>query len=179
MIMLRPSCFGRRLHEAELLDVLAQPLQQPEPQLGAGLLAAAEHDRDLDLVPRLEEADDVALLGRVVVRVDLGTELHLLDDGEHLVLAALTRLLRRLVLELPVVHELADRRAGHRSDLDQVEVAVLRELDGLADGDDADLLAVGPDQAHLRDADPVVDAGFSADGASSRSGHCLRPRGRS
>jgi hypothetical protein len=52
-------------------------------------------------------------------------------------------------------------------DLDEVEVGVLGELDGLADGDDADLLAVRADQTHLGDADPVVDAGFSADVASS------------
>jgi hypothetical protein len=71
------------------------------------------------------------------------------------------------VRELPVVHELRDLRTGHRSDLDEVEVAVLGEAQGLADGDDADLLAVGPDQAHLGHADPVVDAGFSADVASS------------
>ncbi|MDT7548617.1 MAG: hypothetical protein QOE84_1011, partial [Actinomycetota bacterium] len=36
-----------------------------------------------------------------------------------------------------------------------------------ADGDDADLLAVRTDQPYLGDTDPVVDAGFSADGASS------------
>ena len=40
------------------------------------------------------------------------------------------------------------------------------QLEGLADRDDADLLAVGADQADLGHADPVVDAGFSADGAS-------------
>ena len=57
-------------------------------------------------------------------------------------------------------------RLAQEADLDLVEVAVLGELEGLADGDDADLLTVGTDQAHLRHADPVVDAGFSADGAS-------------
>src|SRR5262249_61676619 len=67
-----PVLLGLRLDEAELLDVAGQPLQQPEPQLRPGLLAAPEHDRHLDLVPRLEEPLDVALLGAVVVRVDLG-----------------------------------------------------------------------------------------------------------
>ena len=157
---------GRGLDEAELLDVLAEALQQPEAQLGTRLLAPAEHDRDLDLVAGLEEPDDVALLRLVVVRVDLRPELHLLDDGEHLVLAALTGLLGRLVLELAVVHELADRRPRHRRDLDEVEVAVLGELEGLVDRHDADLLAGGTDQPDLGDADPVVDAGLSADGAS-------------
>ena len=73
----------------------------------------------------------------------------------------------RLVLELAVVHELADRRAGHRRDLDEVEVGLLGQPQRVADGDDADLLAVGTDEPHLGDADPVVDPGLSADGASS------------
>ena len=62
---------GVALDEAQLADVLGQPLQQPVAQLGAGLLAPAEHDRHLDLVAGLEEPLDVALLGAVVVRVDL------------------------------------------------------------------------------------------------------------
>src|SRR4051794_12402148 len=166
---------GRRLHEAELRDVLAEPLQQPVPELGPGLLASAEHDRDLDLVALLEEADHMALLRRVVVRVDLRAELHLLDDGEDLVLAALTRLLSGLVLELAVVHELAHRWPGHRSDLDEIEVALLGQLQGLVDRDDADLLALRTDQPYLGDTDPVVDAGFCADGASWFGRTCRDP----
>ena len=90
-----------------------------------------------------------------------------------LVLAGLAGLLRRLVLELAVVHELADRRAGHRGDLDEVEVCLLRQPQRVADGDDADLLTVRTDQAHLVDADPVVDPGLSADGASRVSSRDL------
>ena len=157
----------RGLHEAELLDVFAEALQETETQLGTGLLATTEHDRDLDLVASLQEPYDVTLLGRVVVRVDLRAELHLLDDGEHLVLAALTRLLGRLVLELAVVHELGHRRPRHGGDLDQVEIAFLGQPERLADGNDAHLLAVRTDQSHLWDANPVVDARFCADGASS------------
>ncbi len=78
---------GRGLDETKLLDIPRQTLQQPEPELGPGLLASAEHDGHLDLVPRLEEPLDVALLGAVVVRVDLGPELDLLDDRLGLVLA--------------------------------------------------------------------------------------------
>src|SRR2546430_5731193 len=63
---------GGRLDEAVIGDVGAQPLQQPVPELGPRLLASAEHDGDLDLRPRLQEADDVAFFGLVVVRVDLG-----------------------------------------------------------------------------------------------------------
>jgi hypothetical protein len=71
---------GCRLDEAQLLDIGGEALQQPEPEFGTGLLAATEHDRDLDLVALGQEPLDVALLGLVVVLVDLGTELLLLDQ---------------------------------------------------------------------------------------------------
>ena len=112
----------------------------------------------------------MTLLGRVVVRVDLRPELHLLDDRVGLVAPGLTRLLRALVLELAVVHELADRRPGHRGDLDQVEIGFLGQAQRILDAHDADLLALGTDESDLGDADPVVDAGLGADGASSVSG---------
>jgi len=67
----------------------------------------------------------MALLGAVVVRVDLGPELDLLDDRLGLVLTRLAGLERGLVLELAVVHQLADRRPGGRRDLDQIEVGLL------------------------------------------------------
>ena len=102
----------RGLDEAQLLDVVGQPLQQPEPELRPGLLATAEHDRDLDFVTGLQEPHDVTLLGLVVVRVDLRPKLHLLDDGVRLVASRFASLLGVLVLPLAVVHELADRRPG-------------------------------------------------------------------
>src|SRR4029453_14071030 len=135
----------------------AEPLQEAVAELGQGLLPAAEHDGDLDLVALLEEPDDVTLLGRVVVRVDLRSELHLLDDRVRLVLARLTGLHGRLVLELAVVHELADRRSGHRGDLDQVEIGLLGQTQRVTDGTDKPPLVY---------ADPVVDPGLGADGAS-------------
>ena len=73
---------GRGFDKAEVLDVTGEALQQPEPEFGPGLLTPAEHDRHLDLVSRLEEPLDMALLGAIVVRVDLRPELDLLDDVE-------------------------------------------------------------------------------------------------
>lgn len=161
------------LDEAEFLHVRSQTLEQSEAQLRAGLLTTTEHDRDLDLVALLEEPDDVTLLGVIVVRVDLRPELHLLDDRVRLVLARLTGLHGRLVLELPVVHELAHGRTGGRRHLDQVEVVLLCEFQGLGKRNNPDLLAAGTDKSHLGNANPVVDAGLGADGSSS-----VAPRGR-
>src|SRR5688500_10092076 len=47
---------GVGLDDAELPDVGGQPLEQPVAHLRPRLLAAAEHDRDLDLVALLQEA---------------------------------------------------------------------------------------------------------------------------
>jgi hypothetical protein len=101
------------------------------------------------------------------VGVDLRPELLLLDRGELLVAAGLPGLLRALVLELPVVHELSDRWAGLSGDLDEVELGLLREPQGVLDAHDADLFPVRSDQADLGNADAVVDARLCADGVSS------------
>src|SRR5579884_2674303 len=85
------------LDVTELRYVLGEALQQPQPELRAGLLPAPEHDRDLHLVALAEEPLDVTFLGLVVVRVDLRPELHLLDDRVGLVATCLPRLLRGLV----------------------------------------------------------------------------------
>jgi len=154
------------LDEPELVHVLGESLEKPEAELGPVLLTTAEHDRDLHLVALLQEADDVALLGLVVVGVDLGTKLHLLDDHVRLVATRLASLLGVLVLELAVVHELADRRSRGRCDLDQVEVGLLRESQGVVDADDADGLAVRAHETDLGNPDPVVDAQLRADVSS-------------
>ncbi|GLX99327.1 hypothetical protein Hesp01_72770 [Herbidospora sp. NBRC 101105] len=83
-----------------------------------------------------------------------------------LVAAGFARLHGRLVLELAVVHELADGRACRRRDLNEIEVGLLGELQGVVDGDDADLLAVRADEADLGDTNTIVDAGLGADGTS-------------
>ena len=109
----------------------------------------------------------MALLRLVVVRVDLRPELLLLDHRLLLVPPRLASLLRALVLELAVVHELADRRAGLGGHLDQVEVGLAGQAEGVLDTDDPDLLPVGADQSHLGNADALVDAGLCADELSS------------
>src|ERR1700754_3627065 len=46
---------GGLLHDADLRDVLEKPVEEHPPTLGVALLAAAEHDRHLDLVLLLQE----------------------------------------------------------------------------------------------------------------------------
>ncbi|GIT81121.1 hypothetical protein LLS1_27900 [Leifsonia sp. LS1] len=93
--------------------------------------------------------------------VDLEAETHLFEDGVRLVAPGLLGLLRSLVLELAVVHDLRDRRLGVRCNLDEVEVRLLREPDGDLDLDDTDLLSAGADESNFGDADTVIRTGIA------------------
>ncbi|GAA2059042.1 hypothetical protein GCM10009820_21670 [Leifsonia soli] len=93
--------------------------------------------------------------------VDLEAEPHLFEDGVRLVAPGLLGLLRSLVLELAVVHDLGDRRLGVGRDFDQVEVGLLRESQCDLDLDDTDLLSAGADESYFGDADTVIRTGFA------------------
>ena len=108
----------------------------------------------------------MAALGGVVVLIDLGAELDFLELGVCLVASRVARLHGRLVLELAVVHELAHRRAGVGCHLDQVEVGLLSQTQGVLHADNADLLAAGADETHFGNADPFVDTGLADVGSS-------------
>lgn len=101
----------------------------------------------------------MALLGLVVANVDLGSELHFLDLDLGLVLTSSLGLHGLLVLELTVVHDLADRRLRVGSDLDQVETLIVSDALGIADGEQAELRAIDANQTARRCSDLVVDAG--------------------
>jgi hypothetical protein len=142
----------------EFCDVLGQSPQEPQPGLGPRLLASAEHDHYLDLVPGAQETLDVAAFGAVVVRVDLQAEANLLEDGSALVAAGVAGLLRGFVLELAVVHEFGHGRTGVWCDFDEVEIGIGGQAQRDIQLDDADLLPRRPHEAHLGYTTPVIDA---------------------
>ena len=74
--------------------------------------------------------------------------------------------MRRLILELAVVHDLADRWSGVRRNFDKVEIGIRGDAKGIFDTHDAYLFPSWTDQTDFRYADALVDAGLSADGAS-------------
>ena len=98
--MLRPSWIGSDSITPSSDDIFCEPFEQRSTALGVAHLAPAEHDRDLDLVALAQEAYDMALLGRVVVGIDLRAELDLLDRDRALVLARQLLLLLLVVLVL-------------------------------------------------------------------------------
>ena len=94
------------------LHLVAHLEQKLHAELLVRHFAAAEAHRDLDPVAFLEEAVDRLHLGFVVVGVDVGPELDLLDLDHLLALARLGGLLLRGILEAPEIEELGDRRSG-------------------------------------------------------------------
>src|SRR5690606_20822219 len=125
------------------------------------LLTTTEQDHGFHLVTRLEEANSALHLGFVVVLINFETETNLFEDRVRLVASSFFRLLRSLVLELSVVHDLGDRRLGIGGNLNQIEVCLLRQTQGCLDFDNADLLTGRADKSDFRNADAVVCTGIA------------------
>ena len=129
-------------------------------------LPAAEHDRHLDPRALFQEPDDVPLLDPVVVRVDLGAHLHLLDLDPRLLLPGLLLADVPLVLDLAVIHDPADGRVRLGRHFHEVQVQVLGTPQGVLDRDDPDLRAVRPHEPDLGCPNPVIHTCFKRDPAS-------------
>src|SRR5260370_139893 len=105
-----------------------------------------------------EEASKVSHLESEIVRVRFGTELDLLVGHRRLMLLGVLALLGVLILELAVVHDLANRRHRLRADLDEIEATLLGDAQRLGGVEHSELTTVGADDAHLRHADAAVYA---------------------
>src|SRR6202022_1353117 len=96
-----------------------------------GPFAAPEPPRGLRLFPLLEEPPHVLGLEVEVVGVGLGPELHLFHLDRRLLLACVLLPPGLHVLELPEVHDPADRRLRLPRHLHQVHVPLGRAIGGL------------------------------------------------
>ena len=172
---LPPLDARRRLDHRHVPQILDDALEHLLAQLAVGDLAAAEHHGDAGLVGLVEELADLPDLDVVVVLLGAGAELHLLELHDHLLLLGLVLLLLLGVLELPVIHDLADGRLGRGADLDEVHPQLLRARQCLIDWKYAELLGLGSNDADLPRLDaPVgtcVAVGRAASGISLRDGH--------
>ncbi|GIW73373.1 MAG: hypothetical protein KatS3mg102_2915 [Planctomycetota bacterium] len=111
-------------------------------------LAPPEHHVDAAALAFFQELAQLAHLHLDIVVAGVRPEADLADLAARLLAARQSLLLFFLELLLAVVEDTADRWAGVRSDLHQVEVALPRCLQGIRDGDDPHLLAVRSDQPH-------------------------------
>src|SRR6266540_1127726 len=128
------------------------------PQLGVRHLAPLEAHRDLRLVTFLEKASHVLQLEVEVVLLGLGPHLDFLHENRRLLLARFLLAPGLRVLVLAEIHDAADRRIRLGRHLDEVEVAGAGGLQRFLDRHDAELLALGADDAYLANTDAFVDA---------------------
>ena len=165
---------GSRLDRGVLGHLLRDLLEDLAPDLGVSHLAAPEHDRELDLRALAQEALDVLHLGFEVVPVDLGPELHLLDDDVRRPLARFLASLILFVLPLAEVHDPANRWISVRRNLDEVESLFACHRQRLGKWLHPVLGAVTTDEQYLAGANAIVDAGV----VSGQSGFssCRRSR---
>ena len=131
----------------------------------------------LTLSPSSRKRLHRAHLHVVIVIVDAGPDLDLLDLDDLLLLAGLVLLLLGLVFELAEIEDLADRRIGIGRDLDQIEAGLGGHVERFARGDDPDHLAVFLDKSDARHGDLGVDARPVAGrgGIERRSGYRRTP----
>ena len=85
----------------------------------------------------------------------LGTQPDLLGPGG---VRVLSQFFLAVVLVLAVIHDPADRGPRFGRDFHQVQIRLFGQLHSLSRVDDADLFALGVDQAHLWHADGIVDS---------------------
>ncbi len=157
---------GRLVDLRDVLQFLDKAAQNVHPLILIDDVPAAKLDPGFDLVAVVEKSARVLRFEVEVVRVGMRPKTYFL----HLhVLRLLTRfllLLLELVPVLAVVDDFANRRAGRRRNLDQVEFIIACAPQRLIDIVNP-MIAIGLDKADLWAPYFFVDANFSCDGSLS------------
>src|SRR5581483_88149 len=146
------------LQLGEGFRVLLHAGEQVHAQMLVRHFAAAEAQRDLDLVAVVEEALHRPHLHVVIVIVDGRAHLDLLDLDDLLLLAGLVGLFLLFVFVFAVIHQLADGRLVLGRDFDHVEAFFLAQGQSLFQADFAIFVPVDADQEDGAGGDFVVDA---------------------
>ena len=121
--------------------------------------APAETQGNLYLVTVFQKFEHAAHLHIVIVLVRIGPEFDFLDLDDLLLLTGLGLFLLGFVLELAVVHDLADRRRRIRRDFDKVEPGLFGHRHGPFRRHHTDVFAFGPDEPDFAATDGIVDPG--------------------
>ena len=108
----------------------------------------------------------MVLLRVVVILVDFQTNTDRFDDGIGLISASLTGFLRRLILELAVVHQFGDGRFRVRGDFNEIEVCFLGETKRVLKTDDTYLLTGRTNKAHFIATNALINSWFVIDDCS-------------
>ena len=130
---------GRSVQLGLLLQGLRHFLEERDTDLWVSDASSPEHHGELDLGSQGQQLLSGAKLGVKVVLAYSGAEPHLPQGGGLLRLSGLPVLLGLDVLELAVVQQPANRGIGRWGYLNQVQVLLLRESQGLLQGQNAQL----------------------------------------
>ena len=128
-----------------------------ESEFLVGHFASAESEGGFDLHFLAEEVDGMAQLHFEVVRIDGGRELDFFDAIGVLVFFGFFLSFGEFVAVFAIIHQAADGRDSVRSDLDEVDLAGPGEVDGIAEGQNAELLAFDTDDTDFTGTDFPVD----------------------
>ena len=140
------------------LYILDQPLQNLATEPGPRHLASAEENRCLNLVALTQKAQNVILLGLVIVVVHIDAELDLFYGDRLLVLLGFALFLFLLVEILPVIHDAAYGRLRGGRNLNQVQTLFAGFPDRFVRRHNPEHIAVIVNHANFAGPNAVVDA---------------------
>jgi len=149
---------GRPLDGSHVLQIGDDLLQDFATKIGMGNLSTTEYDRDLHLIPVIQEFGDGAGLELQIVVIDLWPQAHSLELRELLVALGLALLASLLILELAIVKYATHRRYSPWRHFHQVHSRVTCLPQCVVYSHNALLLAFRPDEAHLAGTNALVDA---------------------
>jgi len=150
--------FGHVFNLANGLHIFGHAVQQFAAQILVGHFAAAEPQGDFHLVAPFEEAEHIAHFDLVVMRIGVGAEFHLFHLDDFLLFARLGFPFLLFVFELAEIHDFAHGRFGIWGNFDKVQPGFFGHFHGAGGADNADILAIGTNQADFVGADAFVDA---------------------
>lgn len=148
--------FGLLVGSRMVLHHLEEVLQSLLDDVHSLHHSSLDEDGDLDFHAFAEELDSGLGFRLQIVLVRRGGETDFLDDGLLLVLLGFSFLLTLLEFELAVVDDLADGRMGLRADAIEVELHVHGLLESDAKRNDTKAFAIGTDEKHFLEVDPIV-----------------------
>ena len=150
----------RLFNVGELCAGLCKPVHGIIAMLGMPHLTAAEPNGDLHLVAFFQKALCVTQLCIKIVGINVERQTDFLDFHHALVLSGFLFPLGLLETELAVIDDLAHRRLCLGRDLHQIQIAGIGFFQRLTGGHNAQLGAIGIDNADFFIADLFVDLQF-------------------
>ena len=127
-------------------------VQQLAAKLRVGDFPAAETNGYLNFVAVLQKLHRIFQLEVEIVVVGLGPEPDTLKVSALLLLVRLPIFLGRFVLMFPVIHDSANGRHSHGSNLDEVQPALFRDGESVSHIHNAPLFAVFINEANIPNA---------------------------